>query len=491
MNQQGVNRTGSSQRESCARRVRLPFLAIAALSLMVLGAATIFWSAVTVNRTKDLIVREAREEALMLADRACTEIEGILDAAGNVAFEELARRPDVLSELQGVAGEAGIVMVAISDLEGRVLYQQFCEEHAVSSGLAPQQASYNNSFVNGEPLAWDAVARSLPPGVMPLELPLNRDGVQIGRMQVALSSQLALARIDALSQQITSDLLVMVLLFFAVLLLTIALGWVLFLRQMELQRRASETEHLAQVGALAAGMAHEIRNPLHAMGLHLGVAREELEGRNDPAHEDSIESIGRVQRQIEHLNGIVGNFLSIALPARLELRTMRLDRSLQDALRFFEPEFRTAGIEMEEDLPGEMPLHGDDQALQRIFTTVLVNARQVLGKMPEGARRLRISARRENGFWLVRFEDSGSGVPPGEEEKIFRPFVSKRCGGTGFSLAIARRIAEGHGGTLSACPDGGLGGACFELRLPAVTEGGAASERRSESSAETIPARIS
>ncbi len=471
MIRRGVN---SAQHFTDGRAIRMPLIVIAAFALMALGALTIFWSAVTVNRTKNLLVEEAREEALRVADQACMEIERVLADGGVRSLEELVARPEVQAELSRIAGESGIVLAAISDTEGRVLFQQVCEDQGQKEWSAQQKAFFEHGGGSGDGVKWETVTRALPADLTPIELPLHRGGVQVGRMQIALSSQVALARIDALGQQITSDLAVMVLLFLAVMLLAMALAWAVFLRQMELQRRTSETEHLAQIGALAAGLAHEIRNPLHAMGLHLDVVREDLEANARGAGgSDSVESIARVQRQVEHLNGVVGNFLSIAIPSRMIFRRVELNRSIREALRFLAPEFEAAGIQVEEKLHENAMIEGDEEALQRVFVNLLVNARQVLEQTSHGPPRVRVRARREGAFWEVLFEDSGPGIPPGSEEKIFRPFVSKRCGGTGFGLALARRIVEGHGGTLSACRSS-LGGACLTIRIP-VLKGGSGS----------------
>ncbi len=445
----------------------MPLIAIAVFALMALGVLTIFWSAVTVNRTKNLLLEEVREEALRVADRACTEIERFLVAGDVQSLADFVHRPEVQAELGRIAGESGIVLAAISDNDGRLLYQQVCDDHTHEEWIRTQTVAFREGMSNGQGTTWEAVAKTLPPGLTPIELPLHRGGEQIGRMQIAFSGQLALARIDELGLQITSDLAVMVLLFLAIMLLSMALAWAVFLRQMDLQRRATETEHLAQIGALAAGMAHEIRNPLHAMGLHLDVVREDLESTSRAG--ESVEAIARVQRQVEQLNGIVGNFLSIAIPSRMEFRPMELDLAIRDAISFYEPELESTGIASEINLPGTITIEGDKEALQRVFVNLLVNARQVLEKKTSlgDDRLIRVQARRDSAMWEVLFEDSGPGIPPGEEEKIFRPFVSKRCGGTGFGLGIARRIVQGHGGTLTACRSS-LGGACFVLRIPAL-----------------------
>lgn len=143
-----------------------------------------------------------------------------------------------------------------------------------------------------------------------------------------------------------------------------------------------------------------------------------------------------------------------------------MDQLVREVTSFLKPEMEARQIAVELNVPEEpVSIEADYKALHQVLMNVLINARQALEKV-EGERRVLVTL--ENGKKGVRLtvDDSGPGIPAGEEEIIFNTFVTRRDGGTGFGLSIARRIVEGHGGRIRATR-GPLGGARIELELRA------------------------
>jgi two-component system sensor histidine kinase PilS (NtrC family) len=208
----------------------------------------------------------------------------------------------------------------------------------------------------------------------------------------------------------------------------------------ETQRRQ---DRLAAVGRVAAGIAHEIRNPLAAMRGSIQVLRSEVDGDSAQA-----ELMGIILRESDRLNGIITDFLTYARPRQVSLAETDLREPLHETLTLLRhsPETR-ADHAFDEDYPGEPVVADADPAgLRQVFWNL---ARNALQAMPEGGT-LRVELRRtEHGRVRVTFTDTGQGMSPEQVERLFEPFSSSRTGGTGLGLSIAYQIVRDHGGTIS------------------------------------------
>lgn len=439
---------------------------IATASLVLLGAITVFGSAFFVNSMTNMLVQEAREEARRTAITAVDQIRTVLTRSGARSMPEIVNHPEVRRELEILSNQGAIAVAAILDENRQVIFQQFCAgspDQWIESELEMDLPAFAGRGTGG--MANRGQTARLPTSVIPVEFPITVNDQTVGHVLIGLSAQPSVGRIEMLGNQITKSLAAMVLIVFAVLLSTIVLVYYAFRRQMDLQQRTTESEHMASVGALASGLAHEIRNPLHAMNLHLQVALEDMES-NDFDPQDATNSLSRVQNQIEHLNGIVTTFLNASSPLRMEMQEVHLDRVVNELASFMQPDLDAHGIKLKVEVPAGMIVRGDSGAIRQVMLNLLLNAQQALGKVEE--RRIRISTERERRTLRLYVDDSGPGLPKGEEDSICRRFITKRAGGTGFGLAIARRIMEGHQGRIWATRSP-LGGARLILEFPAAS----------------------
>lgn len=464
MEQGDVNKGSWLQRVPTEVPIRVQTMLIATVALVLCGAVTVFGSAYAINRMKNLLVEEALEEAQRTANAACEQILDVVRRSGADSMAEIVNHPEVRRELDILSSEGAITVAAVLDEDGRVIYQKFCRD-TMPAGI--QQVDLNNvlteDILKSSVVADSFDVQGYAEAIKPMNFPIVADGRTVGHIQIGLASSPTLGRIDFLSRQISSSLLVMVLVVFAIMLLSIVLVYYAFRRQIELIQTATRSENLANMGALASGLAHEIRNPLHAMNLHLEVVREDIES-NDFCPEESARTINGVQRQIEHLNGIVTTFMNAASPVRMEFQEVSLHQLSKELLCFLRPDLEEAGIETEINVPEDATIQGDRVALHQVLLNLVINARQAMDKVQN--RKLQISAIRDRRHWRLYIDDSGPGLPEGDTCFLFKTFFSKRAGGTGFGLSIARRIMEGHKGTIGACKSP-LGGARFYLEFPA------------------------
>lgn len=232
-----------------------------------------------------------------------------------------------------------------------------------------------------------------------------------------------------------------------------------------------QNEKMSAIGVLAAGVAHELNNPLTAVVGFAQMIAEKLKA-NRPANWSDTE-YERAQQALENLvqgahraRDIVGSLLRFARATKPDARTLvDINQTLRDAFVFTEHLLLRHGIVLEKRLAPELPpVWGNSARLQHVFTNLLINAQQAT---PSGGtvRVLTERAEQPKGVW-VHVEDTGEGIPPDALEQIFEPFYTRKEHGTGLGLSIAKQIVEEHGGEIRVESELGRG-ARFSVFLPA------------------------
>ena len=231
-------------------------------------------------------------------------------------------------------------------------------------------------------------------------------------------------------------------------------------RVRELERQLFHAERLATVGRLAAGIAHEINNPLEGMANYLSLAREAL-ARGDAAGAEG--RLGSVREGLDRAAGIVRQVLAHADPSAVPRTQVDLARVLEETARFVQsrPEFR--GVDFAVDLPSApLMVLGNAVMLGQVAVNLILNACEA----QPGGGRVEVTARRENAEVVAEVADRGPGIPDGDRQRIFEPFYSTKDS-TGLGLSVCHSIVRDHGGDLAALGREG-GGSVFRMRLPAL-----------------------
>jgi two-component system sensor kinase FixL len=234
------------------------------------------------------------------------------------------------------------------------------------------------------------------------------------------------------------------------------------------QERLTHVARLATLGEMAAGISHELNQPLAAI-TNYAHACVRLLGREPPGLDEVREALEQIAAQSLRAGEIIRRLRSLV--RRQE--THRVLASINDSIRELIPLAATDGrlhdvrlhFELEESLP---PICIDPVQIQQVLLNLLHNAIEALGAAPPERRDIAVrSALGADGMVEVSVTDSGPGVAPSILERLFDPFCTTKATGTGLGLAISRSIVDAHRGTLRYAP-AAAGGACFTLRLPAA-----------------------
>ena len=257
----------------------------------------------------------------------------------------------------------------------------------------------------------------------------------------------------------------------------------------ELRRQAAalaQTEKLAAMGSLLAGVAHELNNPLGVIAGQTELLRRGLEG--GPA-----DRAAKIASAVDRCARIVRNFLALARQRPTERGWASLKQVVEEALELVGYSLTSAGIEIVTDLGAELPrLWADSHQLHQVIVNLITNAQHALLRRPSPRRLFLTVGRRDADRVFLEIADNGPGIPAAVVSRVFEPFfTTKPAGeGTGLGLSLCRGIVESHGGTIHLESTPGEG-TLFRIELPVGKEVGAVPLTVAEPAAgEVIPARV-
>jgi signal transduction histidine kinase len=231
-----------------------------------------------------------------------------------------------------------------------------------------------------------------------------------------------------------------------------------------LEKRLYEAEHLSKVGQLAAGIAHEIRNPLNYISLAIDHLKSELLP-SCPERGHELQSIAdNIKEEVRKANYMVLNFMNYGRPLKLRLQQISYPDLIDKTMPLMADRLKEQRIEVVREIPEDLPpMRVDPELMRNCLCNFITNGAQA---MPEGGTiTLGANVDREQGRLRLTFTDHGVGIAPEDLEKVFQPYFTTKEAGIGLGLAITERIIKEHGGLLEVASRKGEG-TTFTVILP-------------------------
>jgi PAS domain S-box-containing protein len=228
-----------------------------------------------------------------------------------------------------------------------------------------------------------------------------------------------------------------------------------------LEERMRRMERYMGLGSLAAGLHHEIKNPLGALSLHVQLLEEKLAV---DAPEGAAEHLQVLKTEVTRIGGVLESFRDFASSTKLHLQSTDLCALVGRAVRLIQPQAAQHGIVLNSDIPDDTSIvvEADAARLEQVVLNLLLNSTEA---MPSGGRvTIRLFA--DEGYVRMEVADTGSGIPESIRSRVFDPYFTTKPNGSGMGLALCQKIVQQHGGTINCdtSPDGTV----FSLSIPRV-----------------------
>jgi nitrogen fixation/metabolism regulation signal transduction histidine kinase len=246
--------------------------------------------------------------------------------------------------------------------------------------------------------------------------------------------------------------------------------------EVDLQDRLRRAENLAAVGRMSAQVAHEVRNPLHSIGLEAEIAAEMAARLGDPPLKQSLQSI---LTSVDRLQKITENYLKLSRLSSGQKATTNVGEILVSVLSTYAPVCEVQGVRVhwKQESGASLKVWADQDLLEQVFGNLFRNSLQALelgsGFVPSSSEGPQVTwslGNTENGMLWIRIEDNGPGIDTSVRSRLFTPFVTTRAHGTGLGLSFVKQVLEDHGGVIrNMDPSSGVG-ACFDMFLPLIEE---------------------
>jgi PAS domain S-box-containing protein len=231
----------------------------------------------------------------------------------------------------------------------------------------------------------------------------------------------------------------------------------------ELENLLNMQEKMASLGRVAAGLAHEMRNPLSGINIYLTMLKKILSSGRDLDRVEGI--ISQMEDASSRIEAVIRRVMDFSRPGEPRFVMADVNRPVEDAAGLAMTTLHKAGIHMEMQLSADIPpCRIDPHMIEQVILNLITNAAEAM-RDSQSLSRISVSTAPEGNHVTVRVADSGPGVPPELRDKIFEPFFTTKSDSTGIGLAICSRIITDHGGTLRVTGSA-LGGAEFVIEVP-------------------------
>ncbi|MGB5746620.1 MAG: ATP-binding protein [Desulfobacterales bacterium] len=231
----------------------------------------------------------------------------------------------------------------------------------------------------------------------------------------------------------------------------------------ELEKLLAIQDKMASLGRVAAGIAHEIRNPLSGINIYLNTLSKL---HHKEGSEEKVQQIlGQIQSASHKIESVIRRVMDFAKPGEPRLALIDLNRPIMEAIKLSAVTLRKSGVELESVLAEDLlPCKADAALIEAMALNILNNSAEAMKQM-EAGKKIVVTSSVEGESVILTISDSGPGIAPDVKDKIFDPYFTTKSDGTGIGLSLSHRIVTDHGGSLTVA-DSDLGGAEFRIEIP-------------------------
>ena len=425
-----------------ARRFERRLLAVSIVSgllfLLVLGAFSVLIFRSLSSRFVESALEESRADAESIARKL---------ASPPAALRVSERTKETELYLHSVLQEKRRVeYITVTDREGRRLYEgraegrrEFFDERPTPSLDLPEGTGRRSTETSRD---YDIA--------VPIE--------NIGFVHVGVSKDAVEARLKSLRSDLVTKTALCGFIALAALAATDVFLWRLLERNRRLEVARAEDRRFRELGEVAAGLAHEVRNPLHAIGLSLQNLQDRFPGEG--------ETFDLTRSEVKRLDRLVGDFLAYARPSPLRLEDLALSPFLKEICDLASFESKGKGVDVRCGPAPELSVRWDGGKVRQVVWNLLRNAIEAsAGGSAPARKEVRLDAASADGSVEIRVTDSGEGIPEETLRRIPSLFFTTKKGGSGLGLMVASRIVQEHGGTMTISSRSGKG-TSVSVRLP-------------------------
>jgi signal transduction histidine kinase len=425
-----------------ARRFRRNLTAVLTLlGLLTAGSVFLFGHLLFKTLSKDVV-----DEALLYSRQDAQRIaRGLAERAAGDVYTLKVQQKDLDVFVGSALSERQVLSeVRVYDSKGQLVYAYTgLLSRPERVGIRPEGAqTLSTDPLEPSSRSSETTAQITDP--YGIEVPIG----DFGTLKVGVSQKELEARVEVLRGKLYKRIFAAAVVSFLGIL---AASWAVMLlvqRTRKVEAARIEAERRAELGEVATGLAHEIRNPLNAMSLNLELLEEQLEKGTSGLSAAELAAATRVETG--RLARLLSDFLSYARPSPLVTVPADLNEPAAEAVAFLGPEARMRRITLGfRPHPGGAPALLDEARVKQVVLNLVGNALDAVEA--EGAKAREVDVAIEDGgpFWLLTVSDHGPGLDGKKTAEIFRVFVSTKPAGTGMGLPIAERIVKAHGGELT------------------------------------------
>lgn len=430
------------------------------LGLLTAGSVLLFGHLLFKSLSKDVVA-----DALLRSRRDAERVaRGVAEKAGADLGFTLQYRQKEIDSIVGSTLERQIVNdVEVRDRQGKVLYRYGSILTNPETVSPPPPEGRGVTLDRNKPLVPEVREAS---ATFQIADPYNIE-VPIGdfaTLRVGVSRRELEGRVEKLREKLYQRTFAAAIVSLLGIAAASGVILLLFRKTRRIEAARVEAERRAELGEVAAGLAHEIRNPLNAMGLNLELLEEQLQrtakGDGAPAAEPnrsgsafaaSAAELAQAARQESgRLARLLTDFLAYAKPAPLAPVPSDLNEPAAEAVSFLLPEAERRKIRLDfTPHPGGASSKLDVGRVKQVVMNLVANALDAVESEGAASREVHVKVEEDGAFWKITVSDRGPGLRDAEVSDLFRVFVSTKPAGTGLGLPIAERIVKAHGGTLT------------------------------------------